>query len=99
MVDKRIGVVITRWKYSNTLQVFSNIMTKGVVQVTRKKGRDLITVKSSKDINSCQKLMGQFDPGDQHMLINLGFTNVAHFKKGYKKSFWGLNDFGFLQIF
>ena len=54
-------------------------MTKGVGQVTRRKGRDLITVKLTKDIITCQQLMGGFDRGDHHMLMKSGFTNVSHF--------------------
>ena len=44
LVNKRLGMGITIWKDSNALQVVSTIMNKGVGQVTRRKGRDSITV-------------------------------------------------------
>ena len=45
LVDRRIGMVITRLKYSKILQNFSTTMTKGVGKITREKGRDTIIVK------------------------------------------------------
>ena len=33
------------------------------------------------------------------MLMGVGLSNVAHFKTWYKKDFWGIADFSFLQGF
>ena len=41
-------MVLKIWKYSKTLQVVSTTMTKGVGQVTRRKGRYSIKVKPPK---------------------------------------------------
>ena len=43
--------------------------------------------------------MGGFDRGDQHRLMGKGLTNVAHFKKWYKKQFLVLADFSLLHVF
>ena len=40
LVENCLGVVITRCKDSNKLQVISTEMNKGVGKVTRRKGRD-----------------------------------------------------------
>ena len=43
--------------------------------------------------------MGGVDRGDQHRIVGAGFSNVAHFKKWYKKAFMGVADFLVLQAF
>ena len=43
--------------------------------------------------------MGGGDRGDQHQVIGAGFANVAHFKKWFKKAFFGIADFCLLQAF
>ena len=48
LVDKCLGMVFTRWKYSNAFQVVSNTMTKVVGKVTRMKGGNSITLKYRK---------------------------------------------------
>ena len=61
MVDKLLGMVITIWKDSNILQGFSNTITKGVGEVTRRKGRYQITLKYSKYIITYQQHMGRVE--------------------------------------
>ena len=90
-------MVITIWKYSNTLQVVSTTITKGVGKVTSRKGRDSITVKCTKGIITYWHHMGRVDCGYYHRLILEGFSNVSHFKKWYNKSYFGLSCFSFLQ--
>ena len=67
-------------------------MDKGVGKATSMKGRDSITVKSPKVIITYQQHMGGFYRGDQHRVMRVGFTNVAHFKKT------GNNLWGFLVL-
>jgi len=43
--------------------------------------------------------MGGVDRGDQHRVMGAGFSNVAHFKKWYKKAYLGITDFSMLNIF
>ena len=43
--------------------------------------------------------MDWFDRGDQHRVVGVGFANVAHFKKWYKKAFMGIADFCLLAGF
>ena len=69
LIDPRLGMVITRWRDSKTLQTVST------------------------------EVMGVVDLGDQHRVVGAGFTNVAHFKKWYKKAFFGIADFCLLQAF
>ena len=76
LVDECLGMDITRWKDSKTLQVFSNTMAKGVGKVTRRNGRESITVKRPKEITTYQQYMGGFDCGDRHRLMGKGFDNV-----------------------
>ena len=45
LVDKRLDMVIKEIKYSNTLQFFSAIITKGSGKITRSKVKGSITVK------------------------------------------------------
>ena len=99
MVDDRLGMVITRWKDSRTLQVVSTVMKKGIGEVTRRTGPNLITVTCPNDIIMYQQNMDGVDRGDQHRVMGAGFANVAHFKKWYKKAFLGVCDFSFLQAF
>ena len=79
LVDKRLGMVITRWKDSKKLQVVSTTMAKGVGGVTRRKGRHSTTVKFPKNIITYQQYMDRVYHRDQHKLMGSGFTNVAHF--------------------
>ena len=98
-VDKRIGMVITRWKDSRVLQTVSTIMKKGIGEVSRRRGASKLTVRCPNDIIEYQKHMDGVDRGDQHRVVGAGFANVAHFKKWYKKAFLGICDFSFLQAF
>ena len=43
--------------------------------------------------------MDGVDRGDQHRIMGVGFANVAHFKKWYKKTHFGIADFNFLNYF
>ena len=99
LVDKRLGMVITRWKDSKVLQTVSTVMEQGVSSVQRRTGASLIQVSCPNDIIKYQKYMGGVDRGDQHRVIGAGFSNVAHFKKWYKKCFLGIADFSMLQAF
>ena len=81
LVDKRLGMVATRWKDSKMLQVFSTVMKKGVDDVQRRTGSKLINVKCPNDIIMYQKNIGGVDRGDQHRVMGAGFANVSHFKK------------------
>ena len=99
LVDKRLGMVITRWKDSKILQTVSTIMKPGIKTITRRVGSDLIDVRCPSDIVEYQHNMDGVDRGDQHRVMGAGFANVAHFKKWYKKVFMGIADFSFLQAF
>ena len=99
LVDKRLGMVATRWKDSKILQTVSTVMMSGVDEVARRVGSTIIKVSCPNDIIKYQKHMGGVDKGDQHRVMGAGFANVAHFKKWYKKAFMGLADFSFLQAF
>ena len=71
-------MVITIWKDINTLQVFSNIITKGIGQVNRRNGRDFITVKFPKCIITYQQHMVRVHFGSQKGLMGAVFENVSH---------------------
>ena len=98
-MDKRLGMVITRWKDSRILQTVSTIMKPGIKTITRGVRSDLIDVRCPSDIVEYQNYMDGVDRGDQHRVMGAGFANVAHFKKWYKKVFMGIADFSFLQAF
>ena len=90
LVDKRLGMIITRWKDSKTLQTVSTVMCKGAQTIQRRNGATLINVTCPNDIVMYQTYMGGVDRGDQHRVVGAGFVNVAHFKKWYKKLSWVL---------
>ena len=97
--DKRLGMVITRWKDSKKLQTVSTVMKHGTQVIQRRNGANIIDVTCPNDIVLYQQNMGGVDRGDQHRMIGAGFSNVAHFKKWYKKAFLGIADFCLLQAF
>ena len=97
--DKRLGMIITRWKDSKNLQTVSTVMKHGAQMVKRRNGAKLIDVQCPNDIILYQQNMGGVDRGDQHRIVGAGFSNVAHFKKWYKKAFLGVADFSLLQAF
>ena len=99
LVDKRLGMIITRWKDSKILRTVSTVMCKGAQTIQRRNGATLIDVTCPNDIVMYQKYMGGVDRGDQHRVVGAGFANVAHFKKWYKKAFMGIADFSLLQAF
>ena len=76
MVDNHIGMVITIWKYIQTLQVVINIITKFVGKVTRMNGKDSITFKKPKLIIKHQKHISVVYSGDQHRVMGVGFSNI-----------------------
>lgn len=50
LVEKRLGMVITRWKDGRILQVVSTVMKSGVGVVKRRTGAKIINVKCPNDI-------------------------------------------------
>ena len=90
LVDRRLGIVITRWKDSQIVQTVSTIMTKGLTLVQRRTGPKVIDVIVPKEIEQYQIYMGGVDRGDQHRVMEAGFLNVVHFKKWYIKAFLGI---------
>ena len=99
LYDKRLGMVITRWKDSKNLQTVSTVMTHGATEVQRRNGANILNVPCPNDIVLYQQNMGGVDRGDQHRVVGAGFANVSHFKKWYKKAFLGIADFSLLQAF
>ena len=97
LVDKRLGMVITRWKDSKMVQTASTIMEKGIGKVERRIGANKIIVPCPYDIIRYTQGMSGVDRGDQVRLVGAGFANVAHFKKWYKKAVLGIADFCILQ--
>ena len=84
LVDKRLGMVITRWKDSKIVQKVRSKITKGLTLVQRRTGSKVIDVIVPKDIEQYKIYMGGVDCRDQHQVMGAGFLNVAHFKKWYK---------------
>ena len=74
-------------------------MKHGIQKVKRRNGANLIEVDCPNDIVLYQQNMGGVDRGDQHRIVGAGFSNVAHFKKWYKKAFMEVADFSVLQAF
>ena len=99
LVDKRLGMVITRWRDSKDLQTVSTVMKSGASNVQRRIGSNIIEVDCPNDIILYQQNMGGVDRGDQHRTVGAGFANVSHFKKWYKKTFLAIADFSLLQAF
>ena len=66
LVDKRLGMVITRWKDSRVLQIVSTIMKPGVEIIERRVGSEIIQVKDPSDVIECQLKIDGIDRGDQH---------------------------------
>ena len=99
VVDKRLGMVISRWKDSKVLQTVSTVMQKGEQIVKRQVGANLVDVRCPNDIVLYQQNMGGVDRGDQHRMVGAGFANVSHYKKWFKKAFFGIADFCLLQAF
>ena len=50
LVDKRLGMVISRWKDSKILQTVSTVMKKGETTVQRQVGANVVEVKCPNDI-------------------------------------------------
>ncbi len=97
--DKRLGMVITRWKDSKKLQAVRTVMKHGTQVVQRRNRANIIDVKYPNEILLYQQNIGGVDCGDQHKMVGAGFSNVAHFKKWYKRAFLGITDFCVLQAF
>ena len=83
-VDKRLGMVMSRWKDSKSLQNVSTVMKGGIGKVSRRNGAKTLRVLCPNDIIMFQKHMGGVDRGDQHRVVG-----AANFKKWHKKAFLG----------
>ena len=77
--DKRLGIVITRWKDSKKLQTGITVMKYGTQVVQRRNGANIIDTACSNNIVLYQQNMGGVDRGDHHRMIGTGFSNVASF--------------------
>jgi len=99
LLDRRLGMVTARWRYSKDLQTVSTVMKKGSSNIKRRIGSNIIEVDCPNDIILYQKNMGGVDRGDQHRTVGAGFANVSHFKKWYKKTFLAIADFSLLNAF
>ena len=99
LVVKRLGMVITRWKDSKSLQIAGKVIMSGVGEVQRRSGRDIITVYCPNYVIGYQNNMDGVHIGDQLRMMGTGFANVAHFKKWYKKGLLGIACSSLLQAF
>ena len=97
--DKQLGMIITCWKDSKNPQTVSTVMKHKIKKIKRRNGANLIDVECPNDIILYQQNMGGVEHGDQHWIVGAGFSNVAHFKKWYKKAFMGVVNFSVLQAF
>ena len=98
-MDKKLGIVITRWKDSRILQTVSTIMKPGVKTIGRGFGLEILDMRCPRDIVGYQTYMDGVDRGGQHIVMGDCFANMAHFKKNYKKVFMRIADFNFLQVY
>ena len=65
----------------------------------RRAGSKIIDIVCLNDIILYQQGMDGVHCGDQHRVVGARFAKVAHFKKWYKKAFFGIADFCLLQAF
>ena len=61
LVDKRLGMVITRWKDYTNLQTVSTVMKSGCEVIQQRNGATVIDVQCPSDIVLYQKNMGGVD--------------------------------------
>ena len=54
-IDKRLGMVTSRWKDSKTLQSISTVMKGGIGEVSRRTGAKILTMPCPNEIIMCQK--------------------------------------------
>ena len=78
LVYKILGLVATRRKDSRILKTVSTVMKRGIDELARQVGSEIIKVTCPNDIILYQKYMGGVDKGDQHRVMGAGFANVAH---------------------
>ena len=74
-------------------------MDKSVQIFKRRTGSKIIELTCPSDMDKYQKYMGGVDKSDQHHVMGAEFSNLAHFKKCYKKAFLGIADFSILQAY
>jgi len=79
-------------KWENT-----TVTIKGLASITRRSGPKQIKVAVPGDIEKPQNYMGGVDRGGQHRVMVAGYSNVAHFKKWYKKAYLGITNFSMLN--
>ena len=84
LVDKRLGMIITWWQVSKTLQTARTMMCKDAQIIQCRNGSTIIDVTCLNDIIMYQNNMGGVNHGDQLRVIGAGFANVAHFKNSTK---------------
>ena len=58
LVDKRLGMVSTRWKDSNALQTISATMKTSMKIISRRVGASVVNVKCPSDVVQCHHDMG-----------------------------------------
>ena len=79
LVNRRLGMVIIRWKDSRILQTVSTIMKPGIKTIGRQVVSEMIDVRYVSDNVEYQMYMDGVDREDQHKVMGDGFANVAHF--------------------
>ena len=74
-------------------------MKHGQSTVQTRVGSKIVDVVCPNDIILHQKGIGGVDHDDRQYVVGVGFVNTTHFKKWYKKVFFGIADFCLLQAF
>ena len=80
--DKQLYMVIGIFLYTG-----STVIKLGCQGVHRRNGRNVLHVRCSNRIVEYEKNIYGVDRCDQQITVEVGFTNVAQFKRCYKKYF------------
>ena len=78
LCDRRLGIVITRWKDYIIFQTVSIVMFNGAGIVTYRKGSDMDEVTCTHYIMKYQENIYGINRVNQLRVMGAGFSNVAH---------------------
>ena len=90
--DKVNKILYVQWLDSKVVGLVTTLNTTAIGMVKRQIGAKAKEITCPKAVTTYQNTMFGVDKGDQIRVHGGGFSNKAHFKKWYKKSYLAILD-------
>ena len=97
--DSTNKVLCIQWLDNKVVSLTLTLQVSGLTPVVQRSGSNVLNLSVKKALKLFQEGMDAVDRNDQYQERGSGFASKSHYKKWYKKAFFGIIDFMVLNSF